>query len=285
MQKCWICNINDANSGEHKIKASEIRKLMRSNKFDGFYKSGDNEPVTINTSKHKTLKFPKIICDDCNNYKTAQADNSYNDFVSYIGDNYESLVSTRKIDFKEIYGNNWRKRKIDLYRYLAKHAGCKTFSGQGDKNIDLSELSSFIQGKELIRNFYVFFQLNSVIGLFTLMTVNTDIENFKPILANGATIYFGFNNNSIWSGSIIHSFLKIHWIITDKIYSIKHIDFDNAYENLEILDFDFYPTPFTSMRNNMESIEYLIFGKFNEENRNELREYYKEKFEEIYEET
>ncbi len=127
VQKCWICNKNVANSGEHKIKAAEIRKLMGNKRFDGFYKGEENKLITIENSKDKNLKFPKVICDECNNNKTAQSDKAYTDFVSFITDNYDSLHAQRKIDFKEIYGENWSKRKIELYRYFAKHFLMKEF--------------------------------------------------------------------------------------------------------------------------------------------------------------
>jgi hypothetical protein len=285
MQKCWICNLNEANSGEHKIKASDIRKLMGDKKFDGFFKIEGEDFITINNSKHKSLKFPKIICDDCNNRLTGQPDASYDDFVSYIMNNYDGLISEMKIDFKEIYGENWRMRKIDLYRYFVKHGGCKTFSDQGEKSIDLTELSSFILGKESIKNFYVFFQVNEIIRNFSFMSETEKINKLNPLLANGATTKFGFQNNTIFAGSIIHSFLRIDWLITDKIFDIKQIDFNKQYETIELLDFDFYPTPFGEVKDNIEAIEYLMFGKFNKINHTELTNYYIEKFEEIHSQT
>jgi hypothetical protein len=282
MQKCWICNLNEANSGEHKIKASDIRKLMGDKKFDGFFKIEGEDFITINNSKHKSLKFPKVICDDCNNRITGQSDNSYDDFISYVTNNYDDLVADMKIDFKKIYGENWQKRKADLYRYLAKHAGCKTFSDHGEKYIDLSELSSFILGKESIKNFHVFFQLNEVIRFFSFATETERIENINPLLANGATIKFGFQNNNIFAGTIINSFLRINWLVTDRIFDIKQIDFNDEFENIELLGFDFYPTPFGDFKENIEAIQYLMFGKFNESNHTELTNYFIEKFEEIH---
>lgn len=276
MQKCWICNHNNANSEEHKIKASEIRRLMGNKNFDGFYKTNDNEPITINNSKHKSLKFPKIICDDCNNRKTAQADSSYKDFVVYIENHYDDLLSKKNIDFKEIYGKEWHTQKINIYRYFAKHAGCKTFFDNGENNFDLSELAYFILGNDIIRNFYVFFELNTIIGFFSQMTEYTKVENINPLLGNGATVLFKINGINIYAGVIIHSFLRINWIITEKLLDIKQTNFNDNYEDLELIDWDFYPTRFSSMKTNMESIEYLIFGKLNSSNTKELKEHYRE---------
>jgi len=282
MQKCWICNLNEANSGEHKIKASDIRKRMGDKRFDGFFKIVGEDFITINNSKHKSLKFPKIICKDCNNRITGQADDSYDDFVSYIINNSDEVISEMRIDFNEIYGEDWRKGKTDLYRYLVKHAGCKTFSDKGEKSIDLTELSSFILGKESIKNFYVFFQINEIIRDFSLMLKEEQIKILTPLLANGTTIKFGFQSNTIYAGSIMNSFLRMDWIVTDKIFDIKQINFNDQYENIELLDFDFYPIPFKDVKDNIEAIEYLTFGKFNKSDETELINYYIQKFEGIY---
>ncbi|MBK9271279.1 MAG: hypothetical protein IPM48_06750 [Saprospiraceae bacterium] len=76
-KKCWLCG-EIANSEEHKFKASILKRHFGKNysKNKHTYISGKEEK-TIDSYKSKELKFPPIICEDCNNNKTRSADVSY----------------------------------------------------------------------------------------------------------------------------------------------------------------------------------------------------------------
>ncbi|MDR2948830.1 MAG: hypothetical protein LBV71_06440 [Prevotella sp.] len=281
MQKCWICNENQANSGEHKIKASEIRKLMKGKKFNGFY-INESGLTSINTSKDRVLKFPQIICDFCNNELTKPADDAYNEFLSYVLNSYDEIAASSKIDFMNIYGTKWKQKKIDFYKYIAKHAGCKSHDDKGCRLIDVSSLSSFIKGENYIQNFQIFFQINSIIHFANDVTDLLKADRFADLLGNGATIPLYFKDKIIMFGSIIHSFLRIEWIIADEIIPIN---FDSRYENVEILDFNFYPNPFSNYyrdNDNLEVLEYLLFGKFKDCSIEDSRDYCLNKFRRIY---
>lgn len=76
--KCWICQNNDANSEEHKFKASDIRRQFGKS-FDAIYYDGENLH-SFNSPKDKLIKFPKVICIDCNNNQTRNADIAYTEF-------------------------------------------------------------------------------------------------------------------------------------------------------------------------------------------------------------
>ena len=60
MAKCWICQINEANSGEHKFKASDIKRNFGKRNLNILYINQEiNEIEKFNDDK---LKFEKLIC-------------------------------------------------------------------------------------------------------------------------------------------------------------------------------------------------------------------------------
>ena len=145
MEKCWICG-GIANSKEHKFKASDIKRAF-GKKFDAFLFNGD-EVQEFNSYKDDIIQFPKVICVDCNNNKTRKHDNAYDEFVIYAYKNQKKILRERKIDFQDVYGEElWLEKKIDLYRYYAKHAGCKVFTSKLE--FDLFNVSNFILGKDV----------------------------------------------------------------------------------------------------------------------------------------
>lgn len=91
--KCWIRG-NVADSEEHRIKASDLRRYLGKN-FDAFYKSDEFIFEGKASYKNKLLKFPKIICQNCNNNVTKDADVSYDEFIKYIGGNFNNLINDK----------------------------------------------------------------------------------------------------------------------------------------------------------------------------------------------
>jgi len=83
--KCWICGINDADSREHLIKASDLReqfghisqlKPIYGHVLDSNYEViSKNKP--IGSSKSDNLKLNKSICTKCNTDSTSQYDDAW----------------------------------------------------------------------------------------------------------------------------------------------------------------------------------------------------------------
>src|SRR5258708_40056847 len=75
-EKCWICGVNDANSGEHMMKQSDLRDVFGKPSQAApfyFYKPGkDGRPV--GSLKADILKSPAPMCAHCNNTRTQPHD-------------------------------------------------------------------------------------------------------------------------------------------------------------------------------------------------------------------
>ncbi len=229
---CWICG-EPANSEEHKFKASDL-KLTYGKKFECVYVSG--EPIPVSSYKAKELKFPKVICEFCNVTRTRPHDNAYDKFTRYFHDNYEKLVGSEFIDFEAIYGEDWYEQKLNLYRYYAKHAGCKVRTSGFPH--DLSDLSEFILGKENAEHLVLKFELKMAIQLIHYH-YNQKQKYGHPF--NGATVHFGEDiNNLTFGGWLSFNWLTVNWVFSRDIIELRKTNFNNRHESLEIIDLDYY---------------------------------------------
>ena len=256
---CWICNQNEANSEEHKFKASDIRRNF-GKKFDAIYYNGSLH--SFHSEKDKIIKFPKVICIDCNNNKTRDADDAYTEFFENFETINSSIESNDQIDYEKIFGIKWKEKKVDLYRYFAKHAGCKIITGNTTEKIDLSKLSAFILGSTNIDNFYLKIYFNPVTKAFTNQLKTLKGGRYKSNDAFGSTIYLIKDNNLLFCGCIIKGSLRIEWFYSNNNSFNKKNNFEMSLENVIILNNEeFYPKSFYDFKIE-DQMTYLNFGKF-----------------------
>lgn len=253
MRKCWICGEN-ADSEEHKFKGSDLKRNY-GKKFEAFYISGSTIP--INSYKDKVLKFPKVICINCNNNRTRPHDDAYDLFIEYCQLNYDYLLNSKFLDFKKIYGDNWKEQKLNLYRYFAKHSGCKIKTSEFDTNIE--DLADFVKGLDKIKSFVLMFELK----IFVKHIHEYYNKTHKYVhLFNGPTTYFGKNKNELnFGGWISNNWITINWVYSKSIINSKQTDFENQYEELNIKDLDNYEKSFTECEDPESIITYIEYGK------------------------
>lgn len=222
---CWICG-NIANSKEHRFKASDIKRIY-GKKFNGFHVKGTNS-TPIKSYKDRTLKFPEIICEYCNITRTREHDEAYDVFSKYCFENYQSLLSEKEINFKAIYKANWKNEKRNLYKYFAKHAGCKIYISNQKK--DLTDLSNFILGKSETLKFVLYFELKMIIKALH------DFYNKKSKyghLYNSPTIYYGNTESLTFAGWVSNNWITTNWVYSSKANKI--LNFNKSIENIAII--------------------------------------------------
>jgi len=140
---CWICKVSVANSKEHIIKKSDMTRAHGR----GTYK-GDNAVVHVKNGKtsniqganSKIIKYQASLCDVCNNSKTQIFDMAYDKFIDYIYENEELILEKRYIDFFDVYGSDFEKESINLYKYYTKSFGCCLIDGNRTVPNDIREL-------------------------------------------------------------------------------------------------------------------------------------------------
>jgi hypothetical protein len=125
--KCWWCG-NPADSGEHKFKRTDLIE-----DFGSTFKDKENCPILIKGSKQikiqgpnsEQTKFEKIMCSHCNNNKSQKIDETYTIVMHELIRNDKKYENKEFIDFRELFGNDWLKRKQDFISYFIKHFCCR----------------------------------------------------------------------------------------------------------------------------------------------------------------
>lgn len=126
--RCWWCG-DRATTEEHRIKASTLRRVGRAE--DGttepgsvFKKSSDYEGALRTIRKGAQVRWRRNLCADCNNSKSQPFDNAYDDFEAFLVEHFNEIAEWERLDWRNVYGNEWRTGAADLARYFAKQLAC-----------------------------------------------------------------------------------------------------------------------------------------------------------------
>ena len=231
MENCWIC-LNIADSEEHKFKASDLKRF-HGKKMNAFYIS--SKVVELNSYKDKNLKFPKVICTNCNNNLTRPHDDAYDKFVIFCFENNEQILKTQSINFEEIYGVNWEIEKVNLYRYYAKQAGCKIVTS--NIKTDLQNLSDFIKGNGEVTDFVVKFERKA--GVQSIMNI-FNRENKYNHLYNSEIVSWNINSAPKFGGWLTNNYTTTNWVFGTNINNNSKNIFKEKYENILLTDQHFF---------------------------------------------
>lgn len=231
IENCWICG-GIADSEEHKFKASDIKKY-HGKKIDAYYISGGI--TELNSYKDKSLKFPKVICITCNNTLTHPHDDAYDKFVEYCFKNHENILKLPLIDFQEIYGDSWQVEKSNLYRYYAKHAGCKIVTSNLNENVD--DLASFIKGENEVNDFVLMFEQKA--GVKAIMNgFNLSTKYFH--LYNSETVKWIVDNSLKLGGWSTNNYITANWFYGKGINTNSENILNSKYDIVLLSDSGFF---------------------------------------------
>jgi len=151
--KCWICEKNDANSGEHAILKCVYEKILgKPSKDEQRYFSyvGGKKNIPIGSFKNDRLKFEKNMCSHCNNTLTQPYDYAFKDFVDKLFSSKSVVITRNKISFSGLDQNN-------LSLYFIKIFGCLLAEQRGSiKSRDFQLFRrSLLNGKTMTDNMFL----------------------------------------------------------------------------------------------------------------------------------
>jgi hypothetical protein len=69
------------------------------------------------------IKFPKSMCEPCNNKRSKPFDNAYDVYSDYVSHTWLRVMPG--VDFRQIFGPDWEALTLNLARYYGKHFGCR----------------------------------------------------------------------------------------------------------------------------------------------------------------
>lgn len=234
---CWICNEKTANSGEHKFKSS-LLKQMHGKIFDQEinYEFGAKK-LRLEGPNNKKVKFPKIICDQCNNSNTSLHDIAFDKFINWSYNHFDKMRLTKVLDFEEIYGENWLEEKMNLLKYMAKHAGCKIVTGEIEN--DVSKLSDLIYKDQKTESFQIKFLIKEAFNHLHFVIKSQGGEGLS-FMSNSETVCYKTGNNEIvyFAGMTTYNWISVIWIHTQNNYHTCFDGFENQKEDLIFMPFE-----------------------------------------------
>lgn len=118
--KCWICDVNDADSREHKVLKARLDFVNHNKKGIKVY-SPNLHPTVAHGTKSNSLKFDKILCHHCNGAQSQTWDKAYLDFVRLGIYNPNFWRHQTDGDWNEIPIQN----PPSLAKYYCKNIGCR----------------------------------------------------------------------------------------------------------------------------------------------------------------
>lgn len=155
-QICWICG-NEAKSGEHKIKRSDLR--------DVFGQLTQAAPLFFNSAKHKNcrvgsldarlLKSPALICEMCNNNRSQPYDKAWEHFSAWLRNNHHSTEVGKAVRANRAFPYNTAKLMLQVHLYFVKLFGCHI--KEANAAIDLVKFSSAFLTEKAHTNVYLKF--------------------------------------------------------------------------------------------------------------------------------
>lgn len=218
--KCWICSVNDADSGEHIIKKSDGKIIFREqlpihHEINGVRK----EPISdLNDGR---FKYHKSICTICNNERTQKSDKAWEQLSRYLHNNWESIKLNKSINLSKLFTNNVDTKMILVQLYFVKIFGCSIKESQSPINLD-SFSDAILKQKEhpLI---YISFR-DSEDCRSDSYSASSDIEVFKN--SSGVIEY-------------AHMFYRVGNVVVDIIYSenTDNIDLNGALKPSDMKSF------------------------------------------------
>lgn len=126
--KCWWCGA-PADSREHRLKASDLKREYGKPPYNDLRTltrfSGDGQHQDFRGPNSALIMFSPTLCARCNDTRSQPFDTAWDAFGTYLAANEVKVVQTRQIDWRDVFGAQWRSRGADFERYVLKHAICR----------------------------------------------------------------------------------------------------------------------------------------------------------------
>lgn len=125
-----------------------------------FFHSDTHRNIPIHSAKSNKLKTSKVICQRCNDTRTAKYDDAWTILCDSILENWEAIKRTRRFKLKAAFPGSVRRRSIDFHLYFVKLFGCRI----ADENmpIDLREFSKSVIEQRPHSCLYLNFNMRNV---------------------------------------------------------------------------------------------------------------------------
>ena len=123
--KCWICR-DDANSGEHIIKTSDLKSLFGhvTQKSPLYFHTDEKSNQPIAGIKSDKLKYSELICARCNNERTQPHDRAWEKLSYYLRMRQPPIRSGDLIRLDRPFPGKVGQSMLGVHLFFLKLFGC-----------------------------------------------------------------------------------------------------------------------------------------------------------------
>src|SRR5260370_22158967 len=121
---CWICNRNEANSGEHKTKRSDLLAVLgkptQAKPF--YYHDLEQKNRPVKSLDAQILKSPVRICAECNTTRTQPHDRAWERMSERL--RARPLKVGQWVRADRIFRHDTRREMRNVHLFFLKLFGC-----------------------------------------------------------------------------------------------------------------------------------------------------------------
>lgn len=143
--ECCLCGSPHNLTGEHKIKASALRRIFGKDAMVIGHFDGTSQPRLAQGPKSSALHFNARLCGDCNASDTQPADREFDRFHERVAARFASHpdADTERLFPVENYPDD-APETLNVFRYFAKLLSCQIANSGGPR---LPTLAAFALGQ------------------------------------------------------------------------------------------------------------------------------------------
>ncbi len=122
---CWICGAS-ANSGEHMIKASDLKSLFRhvDQRSPLYLHTGLRRNLAVPGIKSSLLKHQARLCSRCNNERTQPHDRAWSTLSQYLQTRRPPIRPGMRVRLGDIFPGKVSQSMLAVHLYFLKLFGC-----------------------------------------------------------------------------------------------------------------------------------------------------------------
>lgn len=125
---CW-CLEAPPDSREHRFKRTDLVQQFGRGPYLGrdetVIGTNDGHLKPVQGPRSPELKFRPNLCRGCNGTRSQPFDLAWVTFTTYVTNNEDKTVSAKAIDFRDVFGADWKVKAENTARYVVKHAMCR----------------------------------------------------------------------------------------------------------------------------------------------------------------
>jgi hypothetical protein len=177
---CWICNRDEANSGEHKTKRSDLLAVLGNPTQEEpfYYHDLEQRNRPVKSLDAKILKAPSRICAECNTTRTQPHDRAWEQMSKWLRERQPPLKVGGVVRGSRIFRQSTRREMKNVHLFFLKLFGCMICEAKANGHevpIDIAPFSNAIMSGQPHSEVYLQFgKCDGTVGRSNLHCWTTD---------------------------------------------------------------------------------------------------------------